>query len=1357
MAEQISRRSNNVTSAPFDTPFETHIVRFGTGGLNLKDSLDAMEGWSRLTNIWHENEGEATARPGETVLATHGTGATCHTIRALRDPGAGSFTRFWGVGTTVQMGAIGATGVVSSGYSGRPLTFCPHRPTLSSDPWMFVGDSSKMAKIRSDGLALPIGLPAPAAVPTLGLASEYSRALVYCDDSDGTEAANWTPAPGKWTNGTATDTPDAAVDTEGPIEGSAIYLVTNPGTASTGGYDSWWGIPVTRDLTILNRIELPGDPDMPPDFPGELTTSDDDIFHIWMKTSHPQLMAEIRLYVVISETFDPLRLPGTGAPEGTADELVYANGDAYVKAFRPGDYIQFAQAKESQIDAAETARIYALRDKDSETRGFDDTRNSWEELRSQTDPARARSFQLGLGHQQWFGYGMLGSPLRRGDFQRIGSTPGRGWGTVTGVIIYVRTLPEASGAIAIGLDDVYITGGFGPDTSEPGLQPYEYRATHYDPRTGAESNGSEDLPTPATIDPLRRGVAVTPIAYDTDDPESSPMRQRIYRRGGSLIDDWFFCGENLEDGGVFIDIFSDTEIALAGALPTDHYEPVPTLTADGTTVLAQPCPALFGPLEGMLFACGDPYRPGHLYYSVVDEPDHWSAFGNVEVCPPSEELQHGGLLGHQGFVFSRQRLYFIYPNLGGAQGVTVSPGLCTRGLNLSRWAFCIGPMGMIFFVTEDGVFATNGGPEEWLSEAINPLFYGTAVNGLTPIDKSVGDALDLTVWENALYFQYQDTGGNRQVLVYSLLQKFWRHYVFGKQPACLQGLEEDVLLLGGRATGASYTHTGTSDDGAAISCTLRPGSFSGGRREEKLFGDIFLDADPALVPLSVQVFLNEETVSNAAIPVTSGDTGRQRFLLHAFGDSPQKAHSIACELRWTSDGAPPTLFQMGYAITLQPDLTNMRVTNWDDLNSPDEVWLTGVTLDCDTGGLEKTILIERDFGGVRTTVATFDVTSSNRHKFKFSWPAVPANMVRIRPDTGDCVPWLLYRADWIYVSEPPRISKWDVHFENKWDQYYTGLDLYCDTGGQEKRIEVYVDEVRLVNTLAGGLTYWPVVANGRRVVHLTLPWGRGHVFRFKAIDDFDGLLYTHRWHLQEEPSEQSNWNQNFSILGTHADKWLKAVIFECDTYGQNKSVQIEVDGTIAQTLTVNTTGRRIVQIALADQHLGRVWRMFPVDANPGRLYTAEPIFDEEPFCFDRWETQETNHRLPGWFYPLYAHITLKASQPVTLRTVMQHNQVGGVTVYDYVIPATGNQKQRRFLNGFHAGKGVLIKYILTSAAPFWLYRDETTVVIQPWGGYESITVQPFGNDDNDPARPMTHAILAAHGSGGAVAPGQAGE
>src|SRR5262245_22541540 len=1333
MAEQQSRRSNNVTGAGFDLPFETQALRFGAGSLNLKYSLDAMDGWSRLSNSWHENEGEAIARPGQTSLATHGAGTTCHSVRKLRSPSAGTMTRLVGAGPTVHRGASGATTSVSTGYSGDPLALVPHRPTVSSDPWMFIGDRSKMQKVRADGLAVPIGLPIPTSAPTTALDREFRRSIATCSASDSTAAASWTKVAGKDEGGVASGVPTVADEFSVPGGTTPdLYTTTVPG-AITKPYDSWIGIGLTRDLTTLSPMT---------GVPGDIPATDDDLIHFWIKTSHPHLIQEIRVYLVVSSVFDATVLPCRSSAGG-------GTSAADVKALRRTDFAQYLQGTATQISAAEEARVHAMRDQDLEDRAIDDARGSWAKTRAAEDPERKMSLELAAAAHHWMEMSSIGIPIRRGDFERIGNSLNRDWSTVTGIVLYVKTSITASDlSVAFGFGDFYLTGGRGPDSAEPGAQQYDYRVTNYDPRTGAESNGSVVQAATAYLDALRRGLVVTPPAYG-----DAAIRQRVYRRGGSLFDDWYFVGVNTADGGVFTDTMTDINAAASGTLPIDHFQPAPTVDANGTTVLAQPLPALWGPLEGMLFGCGDPYRPGYVYFSLAGQPDHWSSSGNVEVCAPSEELMNGGLVGHQGFVFSRARLYFLYPNLSGGQGVTASPTLCTRGL-LGRWSFCTGPGGLIYFVAEDGVFATQGGPEQWLSEAINPLFYGTAVNGYQPIDKTAVSALRLTVWENALYFQYQDTAGARQVLVYSILQKFWRHYNFGRAPAVVQGEDENILLLGGLSTGASYTLSGFSDDTLPIACTIRTGSASGTRREEKLFGDLFLDADTAGVTLTLQVFLNEETYTNVAESIAPAGAGRQRFLVHAFGASPQKAHSIACEVRWSSATATPTLYQFGYAVTLQPDLTNTRVTNWDDCNSPDEVWLTGVTLDCDTGGVAKTILIERDFGGAPSTVATFTVTSSNRHKVKFSWPAVPANLVRIRPDAAGCAPWLLYRADWIYLQEPPRISKWDMHFENGWDQYYTGLDLYCDTGGVEKRIEVYVDNVRLTNALGGGLTYWPITTSGRQVVHLTLPWGRGHVFRFVAIDDNAGLLYKHHWQLQAEPSEQANWNQNFSILNTHADKWLKAILFECDTFGQNKSVSVEVDGTAVETLTVNTSGRKVVQLALSQQYLGRVWRIFPTDANPGRLYSAEPIFDEEPFALTRWETQETNHNLPGWFYPLYGHLTLKSTAPVTLTTIVQHNQVGGTTTRTYTVPSTSGQKQRRFLNGFVAGKGVLIKYLLTSPEPFWLYRDETTLVIQPWGAYEAITVHPFGNHDQDPSRPMTHALLAAQSSGGAVAPGE---
>src|SRR5204863_8114540 len=163
---------------------------------------------------------------------------------------------------------------------------------------------------------------------------------------------------------------------------------------------------------------------------------------------------------------------------------------------------------------------------------------------------------------------------------------------------------------------------------------------------------------------------------------------------------------------------------------------------------------------------------------------------------------------------------------------------------------------------------------------------------------------------------------------------------------------------------------------------------------------------------------------------------------------------------------------------------------------PDETYVTGITFDCDTQGVDRTIILERDFNGVVSTMATLTVNTGARRKIKFSFfdPTTghgwQANKVRIRPN-DDCKAWILYKADWIRVNEPPRIARWDIHFEAEGDQYYTGLDLYCDTNAQEKQIVVEVDNQILINPYTGE-AFWRVTTHERRWFHLTLPWGGRH-------------------------------------------------------------------------------------------------------------------------------------------------------------------------------------------------------------------------------------------------------------------------
>jgi hypothetical protein len=957
---------------------------------------------------------------------------------------------------------------------------------------------------------------------------------------------------------------------------------------------------------------------------------------------------------------------------------------------------------------------------------------------------------MSLGAQANSLFGSIGLPCRRGEYTRIGGDTTVGWQSVTGMVIVVQMATNVSTDLAFSQWRLH--GGAGLDSATPGNKPYDYRVTNYDPRTGCESNPSDANST--ALDSDRQPILITPPAYG--DPA---IRQRAYRRGGTANNDWYFIGTNNADGAQFVDgvdlsvnpavaNHTDTTVLAAGAVNIDHDQPVTTVDVNGNAVFNQPMRALWGTVAGMLMACGDPNRPGSVYWCIPGEPDHWPAANFVEVCAPSEELMAGGVFGGQAFVFSRERGYLLSTNLAGiADSVVATPTDCTPGM-ATYWGMCIGPDG-IYYVAKDGVRLTKGGESLIVSDNIRPLFNGQTRNGLLPIDFTQAANVRLAAFNNDIYFTYKDTGGTIQTLVYSTIYKTWRQVLFGNAVTSFyadptQGEAGMQLILG--CNNAAFLNAGTTDNGTTINCQYRSGALDFGYpRGDTMFGDVIVDADMAGTgALQCTTLVNDEAAT-VGFQTVNGVSGKRRYIFDAFGagtTGPQKARNLSIDLQWSGvAGQSPVIDRVAATMIRQPHITMNRVTSWDTVDEA-EAYLMGVWIDADTGTSPRSVHIECDLNGVVTEVtgSPFVINPSGlagRHKWWLSWPVAKANMIRIRPD-GTCLPWELYSYRWIQQGEPPRIAVWDTNTENKQNAYATGLNIEADTFGVNKTIAMQIDGVT-VSTQTINTT-------GRQLVQLAFTPVRGSVFRMTATDANVGLLYSWNWITDPEPGTQSNWNQNYTVAGSLADKFLKGALLECDTFGVNKTVTFEIDGVVVDTETINTTGRKVVEVSFP-QSLGHVFRMIPTDSNPGRLYTIEWIFDEEPLALTRFETQELDFDVPGWKVVPAAWITLKSTAQVNLNVTV-YGQSGTVLFTpSTAIATTGGVKQKIYVP-FSPNKGMLYKFVFTSAQKFWLYREESTVYVQPWGEPQAKALKPFGNDDLDMVRGMHHANLVAGKSGG---------
>jgi len=953
-----------------DRAWQQDEITFGLGGMDIRRSIDKIPDThlAIMKNVVRMWDGSITARPGMRALTSPSGGTNVHSIARFDDPANNTYTRVLGVDSSVYVGQS-VLSLAATGFSGKRLSMIPFRPELSSEAWMIISDTQKMIKLRRDGLVMPLGMPPPANAMLTTALPGLRKDIDAFDD-----AASWTLH-----SGTAT----ASKATVAGKSGNAVAF-----TVGTAAGDGFFDKAVGVDLSTF----------------GTQAISDSDLVHLWMKVQDPARVIEAKLYFICSN-FTAGTLPGTSST---------LNTDAFMKVFRPSEFVGTIGGTTTTTDAADDYITREYRD-----RNFERIADDRESVEIYTDSEPSRSVTVRVPETTvWQEYGSIGLPLRRGDFERIGTDTTRGWDTITGVCIWIKT-SDTTGTV-VTLDDLYIHGGYGPDTTELGSMQYDYVYTNYDPRTGAESNPS---PASEPFDATRQRIQLTPDTYgDTN------IRQRFYRRGGTLTDTWYYIGANTADGVDIYDTFTDLEISAAGAVWQDHDLPVTSTAPDGSAVYGTNLSSISGPLGGAyIFGCGDPYRKGAVYYCKAYEPDHWPSENFVECAPPSEELLAVLMYNNQGYALSRKKPYQLVLNLTGTDTViTALPLPCGHGL-AGRNAWAVGPE--IYFVSTDGIYATSGGIERNLTDDfLAPLFHRSwdlREGSPTAIDWEAEDDLLLEVFENELYFTYTDINGVIQTLVYNLLDNQWRWYTFSVPPKCLYAETSDStsqLLIGG-ANGIVYTHSGESDNTLPISCQIRTGMRNQGMaRNDKSYGDLSVDLITSSEEMIVTTYLGPTSTYNQSTNVVANT--RSQLRCEHF-PTTQLSRGCAVDFTWSSSSNRPVLHGASLSYILEPERIGMRPTDWSDCGNPGFKFFKNLILECNTFGVNKELIIEGD-GSIKSTIT---IHASGRQQLEVSFPPFQAKLVRIRSaNTNDLI---LYPStvQWVYEELPMSLTSWEYRPE----------------------------------------------------------------------------------------------------------------------------------------------------------------------------------------------------------------------------------------------------------------------------------------------------------------------------------------
>jgi hypothetical protein len=466
------------------------------------------------------------------------------------------------------------------------------------------------------------------------------------------------------------------------------------------------------------------------------------------------------------------------------------------------------------------------------------------------DPAQIAASQGGnvptlfkaspIGLARWMNLHCLVS-----DLTKVGTDSSATLSNVQGVRIQISVAQQSVCAVAA----LHLSGGYGPDIGDTGV-PYLYRYQPRSSFTGAKGYPSPPTrsgispqaqiievdcvqhpdPQVDTLDVYRWGGTLPNWTYVGSVPNTSvpvfldvysdtalqsspqlafdnlqpfptidtPKSGRVNVSGttvtwasGDQFNPSWAQGTQINIGGIFYTFYmqpsSPTQVQIVENAGTQTNVPY---TIAEATILGQPLPVLWGPYSQgtalYLFACGDLYQPGVLFLTNGNDPDSASDVLQIEITPPSEPLMNGCMYSGQAYVWSSDRLFFLYPSFGSSIVVEAGSLLPAEGTNLfvplevpdgkglfARYCLAVGPK--MWFRARDGIYETTGGEPTNITwgelgllfphdgQPGVPLTVGTFT--IYPPDDTQPSAQRLAYYNSHLYFDYIDTQGNRTTLV----------------------------------------------------------------------------------------------------------------------------------------------------------------------------------------------------------------------------------------------------------------------------------------------------------------------------------------------------------------------------------------------------------------------------------------------------------------------------------------------------------------------------------------------------------------------------------------------------------------
>lgn len=784
--------------------------RFQFSGINTMSPPDQLEAtkYPYAQNIRRYKDRSVTSR---SVLddAIWSLPSNVHSIRRLNDstpagPSSG-FALIEGAGTGLFCNAT----QVNAGLSGNPDSLVPFRPNQSVQPWMYVADSNKMLKVRSDGLCYKMGIKEPQTAP----------------DVQSNVAATVISTIGDVTVYVFGDSPHS-----GPV---GQYIWRNANDTGSSGPERGIGqadVTVTGNSLLFDNAAT-GAPDVPMQWEildsagGSLGTKS--LFEPALESegySDFNLVVQASLYVPAAGTYT--------FAIASKDSPIWGIGDG------TGGSPTWTGKGTKRGQTNQTKTVIGGYDLLPVTYSNDGGGYTCTGSVSVTFPA-AGIYPIEVDYDYWYHStrhltvkvnGAAVPPISSDIF-----TDARYRYTYRSAATGATSNPSPpSVALTLPVSSTDLTPVPSTDPQVDKIDWYRQDAGLLDfTYVGTSPNAA----TPFTDSLLDTDVAGNPLLqFDNyepfpsiDLPKAGVVNIAAGAVSGTLDVTWvsgnqfnvrWLPGTVIVLGTVAYTLYNRPTLATAltvvliGDTPTallnQPYEIAQPILA------AQPMPSMWGPTDNaaFMFACQDPLRPGTLYWTKGNNPDSAPQTNTSEVTSPSEPLMNGVIVNGIGMVFSTERAWLIYPNFFNALATvsgtigstwTLQESITNRGLFIRN---CVTTDGgkTVYFRGKDGIYVSPGGVGAtsitdqdifniFPHEGFKPVPITLAGYTIYPPDDTQPERQSLRVANGYLYYDYLDTSSIPRTLVFDIGAQGWVVDVYGV-PVTTHVLEEGPDING---------------------------------------------------------------------------------------------------------------------------------------------------------------------------------------------------------------------------------------------------------------------------------------------------------------------------------------------------------------------------------------------------------------------------------------------------------------------------------------------------------------------------------------------------------------------------------